>query len=236
MNKFVAQLVHDIKNPVGNSMMYNEMLYESLKELQAQDGCGEVSELTEFSGNIKASLTNLVELLDAWVISQQIIEGEYSAQENPVTIDREIEEALAYFKSYHQRKNLNLIKNWEGSGGGYTLFTDGNIMSKVIRNMVYLLVNFADPNDTLQFTILKSDDKLQVKMEDSYSHARDFIYDRFTGCESWEEYEVPKEGIIKPAGYGLKFCGVALKYLNAEPKVDKSDLGGLSLSFVLPVD
>lgn len=235
MNKFVAQLVHDIKNPVGNSMMYNEMLYETLRDLQAQDGNEEISELIEFSGNIKAALNNLIELLDAWVICDQIMHEDYKGDEEPVAIDSEIEKAINDLKPYHERKNLNIVKNWNESNGGFTVYSDGNILPKVIRNMVLLLVNFADSNDDLQFTLSLSDGKLHVKMEDSYTHSRDFIYDRFTGNELWEEYEVPKEGVIKPAGYGLKFCGVALNYLNAEPKVEKSDLGGLSLSFSLPI-
>lgn len=233
MNTLVSQLAHDIKNPVGNCMMYNEMMQQAIQQLRDKSEGEELDDLVEFSRNIKTSLNNLMEVLDAWVIAHQIVHQQYQMEQEPVSIKELLEEALGNVEPYTERKKLRIINDWNDSD--FTVATDQNILKRIIQNMVMMLITFADREDSLRFSLKKEDTHLKVTMEDSYTHPREVVYDRFTGNETWVENEVPKEGILKPAGYGLKFCGIALTYLKAEPQVEESDLGGLKFSFKLPV-
>ena len=233
MHKYVSQVAHDINNPVGNCLMYSQMMEELLADLAENPGEDDIAQAREFNNNIKMALNNLTGVLDAWVMAHKIVSDEYQPEMQPAEPVPYLETALREIRIYTDRKKLQLDKQW--TDAGLKVESDPKIIKRVFESMSMLMVMFANQQDVLRFSIQQSETHAVINMEDSYTDPREALHNRFTGEEPWNDGEVLQEGILKPAGYGLKFCGVALKLLNAEPEVKQSQLGGLHFSFKLPL-
>lgn len=233
MHKFVSQVAHDINNPVGNCLMYSQMMEELLADIAEGQEESQVRQVQDFNQNIKMALNNLTGIIDAWVIAQKIMDDVYVNEVQPMDVVQLLNSAVDELQIYTGRKKLEILKEWPTSG--LKVEADQNIVKRVFENMAMLLVMFADQQDTLRFKVVQDESVALISMEDSYKDQRNALHARFTGDEPWENGEVLNEGVLKPAGYGLKFCGVALKYLDAEPEVQQSELGGLKFTFRLPL-
>ncbi len=232
MNKLVAQIAHDVNNPVGNSLMYSQMLDEILNDLKNEYQNGEIEQAIEFNQNIKLALNSLTGILEAWVTGHHIAAGTHKFEKQALDPSVMLNKAIGETGIYTTRKRIKILKEWDESVP--PVYTDLKVFQRILENMVMLMVIFATYEDTLRFIISDQGDKVGISMEDSYTDPRQALQDRFTGKEPWKDGEVLNEGVLKPAGYGLKFCGIALTELNAEPDVTPSELGGLKFSFKLP--
>ncbi|MEX1121048.1 MAG: hypothetical protein WED82_02885, partial [Balneolales bacterium] len=112
---FIASLAHDLKNSVGNSMMYSELLSTELKELAETDGPvnSEIEGLVLMSENIRMSSSKLINQINSWVYVQHLISGNYQEELSTFNFIELINSvADSNFLSLSQ-KSIVLEKDWD---------------------------------------------------------------------------------------------------------------------------
>lgn len=230
---FIASLAHDLKNSVGNSMMYSELLSTELKELAETDGPvnSEIEGLVLMSENIRMSSSKLINQINSWVYVQHLISGNYQEELSTFNFIELINSvADSNFLSLSQ-KSIVLEKDWDDQD--IQICADYEILKLALDNLLIQSIIFSNSGDTIIVSVRSDESFITISVSDSYGNSREPVIDRFLGKAEISGDEIPDEGILKATGYGMIFCGLALKRIGAHPKVEKNERGGNTFSFQL---
>lgn len=233
--KFVSQLAHDIKNYIGNTSMYSEMLMAEVRDQVPGGGVNEefAEHLLLMLENIRLSATGLLSEVDSWSAAQKIKNNDYKVTKEDVDVADLLRQVIEDTKMYLDKKGIKVKASYAYEE--CMAYTDPFLLKTVFRNILDMMLLYASKDDTLIARVDMNGDVYNISFEDSYQAPRKNIEYRFMHGIDVDFFEVPKEGILKPAGYGIMFCGEALSLLNAGQMVAPSVNGGLSFSFNIPL-
>ncbi|MEX0772008.1 MAG: hypothetical protein WEB89_05700 [Balneolales bacterium] len=230
-SKFIASLAHDLKNSIGNSMMYSELLSAELKELARANGkiSSDAESLASMSENIHLSSSKLINQINSWVYVQHLIRNQYVEERSTFNVVTLVENIINSNQLYLSKKRIQPEKVW--AEPDLFIYADREILNLVLDNLLIQSIIFSDNGDNLRVSIHSDEDVITIGIADSCNKSRGPVISRFLGETEVTGDEIPDEGILKATGYGMIFCGLALKKIGAKAKVDKNDLGGITFSF-----
>lgn len=228
-SKFISSLAHDLKNSIGNNMMYSELLSAELKELaESNSHDQDYGSLLLMSENIRLSSCKLINQINSWVYTQHLISGQYEDERSTFNLISLVESIIASNLLYLDKKNLQIETNWDNQV--MMVDFDREILHLILDNLMIQSIIYSNPHDSIKIFLTVNDDIVNFTLADAYSSGRDQIISRFLGEGNITGDEIPEEGILKATGYGMIFCGLALKKLGARAGVEKNDMGGLNFS------
>ncbi|MEX0928225.1 MAG: hypothetical protein WDZ53_02395 [Balneolales bacterium] len=228
MSKFIASLAHDLKNSIGNSMMYSELLSSEIQDFIDSSGTSsnEVNNWLMMNENIRLSNSKLINQINSWVYAHHILSGKYEEEQTNFSLNDLIKSIVASNTLFITKKALQL----EPDLGAREIFitTDREILHLILDNLLNQSIIFSNKADRIRFSIRENEEVIVIAIADSYSHSRPEIITRFLHEMEVTGDEVPSEGILKATGYGMIFSGLAIGELGATASVEDNDLGGVT--------
>lgn len=233
LDEFAAKLVHDLKTPLGNSIMYSELLVTELEQLKQDhpELREDVDGVVQISRNIYMVCQKLLNQIDSWGYVQHLLSGRYIPQPESLQVDEVINKVLQGNRMYMDRKKIELEVDYDA--GQKEIHADPELLRLGLDNILMMMITYADTEDRISVVTEKQGDRLEILLTDSYQGDRGFLKERFE-AQSFSGTEVPSEGLLKYSAYGMIFCSVALARMGAERHVEKVEKGGLRFRISLP--
>ena len=232
---FVAKMSHDLKTPVGNAMMYAELLQEDIRSL-AEDH-PEIRDRLEplqlYCGNIHLASSKLINAIQSWGYAYQIENKEFEIQESPIDLTELLDHVITRNKLFIEGKSLDVHIDYRSDRK--VIHSDRELMTLVFDNLMSLFVNMAPANSSITIEVDKEDEELLFRFLLPKPVFNQKLIDIFVGDISIRDREAPEQGILKPGGYGLIFVSMALRHVGAVRGVSDEGEDPRSFWFRLPL-
>lgn len=229
-------MAHDIKNPIGNAVMFSEIMYYELQEKKDESSETDKefhSKMMGMAENIRLSVQSLLTQVDSWTTALRIKSKEYDVSHNAFDLIDCIEKAYEDHEMYFNKKGIKLSKKFAYEE--CVIVSDDFLVKNIFYNLFSMMLIYASQGDEIIVRVDMNDDFYDIMIEDKYEGNRENIIKRFEQGVNISDIDVPEAGILKPASYGMMFCGEALRILAANQKVAPAMNGGLLFTFRLPL-
>ncbi len=232
---FVAKMSHDLKTPVGNAMMYAELMSEEIRSLADENPefKSRLDPLEHYCGNIYLSSSKLINAIQSWGYAYQIEDGVFEIQETAVDLKELLDNIIKRNQLFIRGKSLDVGVEYRSDRKIY--HTDRELITLVFDNLMTLFINMASAGSQIAIEVDKKGDGLLFRFLLPKSVFNRKLMDIFTGDITISKHPAPEQGILKPGGYGLIFAARALQHIGAERGVDDETADPRSFWFQLPL-
>jgi len=235
--EFVKKLAHDIKGPVGNTVMFSQLLEEKLNMLEAnasEQNRDEVAHVKELSYTIVQINKKLLTQLQCWVDAFEMDHGSIEVEKTGVAAGEIVEEVKEMNRIYLDKKRIEL--NTEQIDRDAVLNGSKNLLFQILDQLITLSITFAEQNSSIKVKGGKDEAYYRFSVVDHYQGNRDSAIRRYTEPPGSIDTQLPEEGILKSAAFGMIFCNLAIENMGGEKGVDHTaDGNSTEFWFTVPV-
>ncbi len=232
---FVAKMSHDLKTPVGNAMMYSELMADDIRTLAEEHP--EISEklapLEHYCGNIYLASSKLINAIQSWGYSFQIDDGVFEINPTAINVKDLLEGIIKRNEIFIKGKSLDVSVDYRSERDVY--HTDHELLKLVIDNLMTLFINMAGKGTPIDIRVSDDAGGMLFRFFVSEAAFNEKLVETFTSDISIRNRMSPEQGILKPGGYSLIFASLALKYIDANRGVDREGKSPRSFWFRLPL-
>ncbi len=234
-SEFVSKIAHDLKTPVGNAMMYAELMSEDINMLieEHPEMSEQLESLKYYCGNIQLSSSKLINSVQSWSYAYQIEDGVFEQNRSTINLRELIQSVVKRNDIFIQTKSLQVSVEYESDTPSISM--DQEVMNLILDNLLTLFIGMAPNNAPLRIQVTDDNGGLMFRFFVSATAFNETLVEAFTSKLSIKEQVAPKQGILKPGGYALMFVNIALEEMNAEHGVDTKDTDPRSFWFRLPL-
>ncbi len=234
-SEFVSKVTHDLKTPVGNAMMYAELMSEDINMLMQEhpEISDQLESLKYYCSNIQLSSSKLINSVQSWSYAYQIEDGVFEQKKSQVNLRELARSVIERNDIFIQTKNLEVSLDYESDV--QSISVDQEIMNLILDNLLTLFIGMAPNNEPLRIQVTDESDGLLFRFFVSGTAFNETLRDAYTSDISIKEQIAPKQGILKPGGYALMFVNIALKEMKAGHGIDSEDVDPRSFWFRLPL-
>jgi len=234
-SEFVSKITHDLKTPVGNAMMYAELMSEDINMLMEEhpEINDQLESLKYYCSNIQLSSSKLINSVQSWSYAYQIEDGVFEQNKSQVNLRGLIQSVIERNDIFIQTKSLQVSLEYDSEV--QSISTDQEVMNLIMDNLVTLFIGMAPNNDPLRIRVTDDDGGLMFRFFVSGTAFSETLEKAYTSDFSIKEQIAPKQGILKPGGYALMFVNIALKAMKAGHGIDAADVDPRSFWFRLPL-
>jgi len=215
--KYLRTLAHDLKGPVGNTLMFSDMFRDQLERM-ADDHpelSSELERIQRMAQNIYSMNLNMSNLIDSWVDSYKILSNELEADLQKLKMHDLIHPVLEDLNIYFNKKNITLTTD---IAQDLTIKTDQELVSRAVANLLLISVTFAAMGATVKLDVKRDEEHAEMvkfSVIDFYAGARTQYKDRY--LKNWELGDLDThnfdDGIVKPTAFGLVYVAIVVNYL-----------------------
>jgi signal transduction histidine kinase len=233
-SEFVSKVTHDLKTPVGNAMMYAELMSDDINMLieEHPEISDQLESLKYYCGNIQLSSSKLINFVQSWSYAYQIEDGVFEQKKSQVNLRELIQSVIERNDIFIQTKSLQVSLEYDSEV--QSISTDQEVMNLILDNLVTLFIGMAPNNDPLRIRVTDDDGGLMFRFFVSGTAFNETLENAYKSDFSIKEQIAPKQGILKPGGYALMFVNIALKEMKAGHGIDAADVNPRSFWFRLP--
>ncbi len=219
--EFVSKMSHDLKTPVGNAMMYTELMVDDIKNLLEEypDLEDKLNPLIQYCNNIHLSSSKLINSIQSWGYSYQIEDGSFEIRAEDVDMKKLLLKVIASNEIFISGKSLDINLVYECRQTDCR--SDPELLTLIFDNLLMLFINMARNGDEIRITVKDDDDGMMIRFFAAKASFTEILTDMFQSGISITDHLIPEQGILKPSGYGLLFASLALDFLNARFGVDE---------------
>ncbi len=232
---FVAKMSHDLKTPVGNAMMYAELLTGDIESLAGEHP--EIREQLEplkfYCGNIYLASSKLINAIQSWGYSYQMDDGVFELNKKEIDLKKRLNDTITRNDILIRGKSLDVRVDYRS--GQHLYSTDEEVMSLILDNLVTFFVGMAGNSHTIDVEVKEDSGGLLFRFYPTKPAFDKKLITNYSGNISVKDRIVPDQGILKPGGYGLIFSNLALRYIGASHGVDDETTEPRSFWFRLPL-
>ncbi|TVQ74296.1 MAG: sensor histidine kinase [Balneolaceae bacterium] len=234
-SEFVSKVTHDLKTPVGNAMMYSDLLSEEIRMLieEHPDLRDQLESLLYYSGNIRLSSSKLINYVQSWSYAYQIEDGVFEERKSDIHLKDLLDEVIEKNDIFIQTKSLRVDVSYDTARE--TCHADQEVMTLIMDNLLTLFIGMAPNNESLRIRISEEAGGLMFRFFAPKPTFTGTLMEAFSGPISIKEQIAPSQGILKPGGYALMFVNIALGKMKAAHGVDPEDADPRSFWFRLPM-
>ena len=232
---FVAKMSHDLKTPVGNAMMYAELMQDDLRALaeehpELQD---KLMPLEHYCRNIHLSSSKLVNAIHSWSYSFQLEDSEFKIDETAINVREMLDEIIQRNEIFIKGKALDVAVDYQS--GREVYHTDQELFKLIVDNLMTLFLNMGKRKSPIHIKVLDDEQGMLFRfvVSEAAFHAK--LIDIYTGDIDLRYWTAPEQGVLKPGGYSLIFTNLALRYIGAAKGVDPEGQEDRSFWFRLPL-
>ncbi len=234
-SEFVSKVTHDLKTPVGNAMMYADLLTEEIRMLMDDNPelRDQLESLLYYTGNIRLSSSKLINYVQSWSYAYQIEDGVFEERKTEIRLKELMDEVIARNDIFIQTKSLQVAAEFDGARE--TCQADQEVMALILDNLLTLLIGMAPNNGVMPIRVTEEDGGLMVRFVAPNAAFNETLIEAYCGSISIKEQVAPSQGILKPGGYALMFVNIALRKMKAAHGVDPEGADQRSFWFRLPL-
>ncbi|MEG0517507.1 MAG: two-component regulator propeller domain-containing protein [Bacteroidales bacterium] len=134
-NKFFSILAHDLKNPVSDLNFIAKTLYENYENLNKEEQLQYIEMIKSSSDNTSGMLNSIL----LWALSQR---GTITPNLKNTELQPLVEQMIETVKSGAARKGIEIQNKVPA---GVIVFTDYNLLSSILRNLLHNAIKFSPP-------------------------------------------------------------------------------------------
>lgn len=232
---FVAKMSHDLKTPVGNAMMYAELMAEDIRSLAEEhpEIHDRLDALEKYCGNIHLSASKLINAIQSWGYSYQIEDGVFEIQETDIDLKELLDQIIVRNRIFIKGKSLDVNIDFNSTRKRYR--TDRELITLVIDNLLTLFINMSGNGSSISILVEEASAGIRFSFRLPPPAFNQKLVDIYTDVITIKDRMIPEQGILKPGGYSLIFSALALKHIGAVRGVDKEGTDPRSFWFELPL-
>ena len=157
MNKYLGMAAHDLRNPIGNSFAYTDLLISDYENIQKED---QISFLKIINKQCSYALTLIETFLDASKIEAGILDLNLN-KHNFITI---IRESIEQNRMFAEKKSQQIVL--EHDDDLMLVTCDREKMLQVVNNLISNAIKYSEPGKTIIVNVEERGDSLQTKVID----------------------------------------------------------------------
>ncbi|MDI6401548.1 hypothetical protein QLX67_06035 [Balneolaceae bacterium ANBcel3] len=232
---FVAKMAHDLKTPVGNAMMYTELMSEDLKSMAEEhpDVKEELETLLQYCSNIHLSSSKLIYAIQSWGYAFQIDDGVFQPRETTLDLKQMLTDVLERNRLFTRIKRISVSLEYNAEATAFE--ADKEIMNLVFENLMSLFINMSPTGSEIRISVAEEDNGLMFRFEVPPAAFNPKLVALYSDDIKLENHMAPDQGILKPGGYCLIFTNMALRYMESRHGVDEEGSESRSFWFHLPL-
>jgi PAS domain S-box-containing protein len=218
-------MVHDLRDPISNSLFALEMLKTTLAENQAV----EAQQLLDLTF---ASTAKTLQLVDKILEIGRLESGEFALSVTTFSLQKMVDQILAAQTPRAINKHLKLIN--DVPDGLPSVWADAELIERVLRNLVDNSIKFTEAGGEIRVTAVttprdeSNQPSLHVTVADNgpgiQPELRSRIFEQF----------VTGSHVESGSGLGLAFCKMALTAHDQSIWLDSEKEQGTAFTFSLP--
>jgi signal transduction histidine kinase len=222
---FVRLLAHDIKGPVGNTVMFSGMAKDQLDQLLEQQPelepqLGMVQSLV---ANIETVNQKMMNQLQAWVESHEIQYHQMQWSIQQIDLQKVCEELKAINTTYLNKKQLVLEFHLQANRMRF----DRDVLLRMLDILLTIFITYAEMDQTIKLVIKEEDDqRLRFALQDEMRLPRPELQERLQFDGEIPESHIPGNGILKPSDFGLLYIRKVCEAVGGSCGFNASEEGG----------
>ncbi len=234
-SEFVSKVTHDLKTPVGNAMMYSDLLSEEIRMLMEDNPNlrDDLESLLYYCGSIRLSSSKLINYVQSWSYAYQMEDGVFEQRKTDIRLKALVDDIIEKNDIFIQNKSLQMDVSYDTSRE--TCHADQEVMTLIMDNVMSLFIGMAPNNETMRVRISEEDGGLMFRFFAPKATFTETLMEAYSGQISIKEQIAPSQGILKPGGYALMFVNIALRYMGAAHGIDPEGSEPRSFWFRLPL-
>jgi signal transduction histidine kinase/Flp pilus assembly protein TadD len=220
-DRMFSIIAHDLKSPFQSLQGYSELLISEFSKLNDKEKFEYISNIKRISKNS----TDLVENLLQWTRAQS---GSLEYKPENLNLKKITDSTIELAKSAADRKHIKIISKINSN---IFVYTDKNIITTILRNLLNNAVKFSLPNCSIEiYTIIKENNIILNVKDNGLGIEKERLETIFDVCTSTNgtENEVG-------SGLGLALCKEFVNSYNGEIKVESVINKGSIFSFTIPI-
>lgn len=150
---------HDLKNPFGTVISFNELLLLKAKDIEERDNLDKVQEYAQIIHDGAKAANTLLDDLLTWA-RKQINHLPFAPKDheiNPI-----LDKVIEIYSSDLKHKNINIHRN----GNNVTAFIDVDMISTVARNIIGNAIKFSHPGGAITIEVRELENKIHLSFRD----------------------------------------------------------------------
>ena len=156
-DKFFSIIAHDLRNPFTGLYGFSQVLHDEALELSSE-------EIVKYSGHIKDSAENLLNLLDNLLQWGRLQTGKMEARLEKINLFKKIENSISLLSHNINKKEIsisNYIKN------DIYVFADNFMLDSIIQNLLMNSIKFTPRKGEIEFSSDISDGFAYISLSDT---------------------------------------------------------------------
>jgi signal transduction histidine kinase len=223
-DKLFSIMAHDLKNPIVGLARLSKILYDNMEKIPPEKFEYFIREIYQSSNSLHVLLKNMTE----WTAfkSNKI---DYTPEE--VDVKLIVNRVVALFKSLSEERKVKLICQFECD---MKLFTDANLLSAIIRNLIGNAVKFTEYDSSVYVRTICNRDFYSIEVIDEGKDITD------SELKQILKYGVDVNNIgnsvLKGTGLGLSICKDFASIIGGEIHAEKIAPFGTKFLIVIPLN
>jgi PAS domain S-box-containing protein len=222
-DKFFSIIAHDLRGPFSGFLGLSELLVENVSDLT-------IDKIQKFAVNIRDSASNLFRLLEnllQWASMQQ---GLISVKPEFMHLYPVVNECSATLLDLAKTKNIEIAYNIPHE---LTVFTDGNILQTILRNLVSNSIKFTPIGGKITISAKTADNKnTEISVKDTGIGMSPAMVNNLFRMDV-RTNRIGTEG-EPSSGLGLLLCKESIEKLGGKIWVESEEGKGTTFYFIIP--
>lgn len=235
-SKFVSKMSHDLKTPVGNAMMYAELLIEDLEALASDhpDLSDNLDPLASYCRNVHLSSLKLIYAIKSWSYCYHLQDDVFTLDKSEIDLQSLMQKVMDRNSILIKGKSLDVTMQYESSVR--KMMASAEIVDMIMDNMLGFLITLTGSGKAIGIEITDAEGgQVKIRFIAEPPAFKEALIDNYCGDYKLADKCIPEQGVLKPAGFPLIFNNLVLRYMNADHGVDPEDHPSRSFWLNLPV-
>ena len=156
--RLISVIMHDLRSPLFSQSLLINHLDEKYDVLDK-------TEVREILGYLKESSSQMCQFSSDFLIWYNSQKGGFVIKSEPVVLDELVRETVAFYKDMARRKGISIEYDIPA---GMTYFSDSNILSIILRNLVDNAVKYTR-RGSIRIVAERTDEGVRIRVDDTGS-------------------------------------------------------------------
>jgi signal transduction histidine kinase len=154
--KLISVIMHDLRSPLFSQALLINHLDEKYDALDK-------TEIREILGYLKESSNKMCQFSSDFLIWYNSQKGGFVIKSEPIVLEEFVRETVAFYKDMARRKEISIEYDIPP---GLTIFSDSNILSIILRNLVDNAVKYTQQG-SVRIVVAQTDGLTRISVDDT---------------------------------------------------------------------
>ncbi len=221
-DKLFSIIAHDLRSPFNSILGFSEILIDNIENF-------EVKKTEEYIGYINLSAQNTLSLLENLLNWAKTQTGRIVIQPKKIILSSIIQETINISNASAKTKNISLNHI---QSDDVEVFTDGNMLKTVLRNLVSNAIKFTHAGGKIDVSAISKQDKVEISISDNGVGMNEETRKKLFNVNT----NITTHGTENESGsgLGLVLCKEFVERLDGSIWVESEEGKGSDFKFTIP--